>query len=151
MTTLRRRTTLWVLGVFGVAAVVVGTARLVSAQDTARISTGDSIAGWQAVALGVVEPGTGEIKILAPVVGRIAEVSVAANDTVVSGEPLLRLDDEGAQARAATARAQVAIRERVRNQKAADKAENRRANGGCSEPNARKGWVCTPSSVFLAA
>ena len=126
MTTLRRRSTLWVLGVFGVAAVVVGTARLVSAQDTARISTGDSIAGWQAVALGVVEPGTGEIKILAPVVGRIAKVSVAANDTVVSGEPLLRLDDEGAQARAATARAQVAIRERVRNQKAAGRAENRR-------------------------
>jgi HlyD family secretion protein len=114
------------MGVFGVAAVVAGTARLGSAQDAARINTCDSIAGWQAVAPGVVEPGSGEIKILAPVVGRIAEVSVAANDTVVSGEPLLRLDDEEAQARAATARAQVAIRERVRNQKAAGRGENRR-------------------------
>lgn len=46
--------------------------------------------------------------------------------TVVTGEPLLRVDEEEAQARAATARAQVAIRERVRNQKGAGRAENRR-------------------------
>ena len=32
--------------------------------------------GWQAVAPGVVEPGSGQIKIAAPVIGRVSEVMV---------------------------------------------------------------------------
>jgi HlyD family secretion protein len=65
-------------------------------------------------------------KIFAPVVGRIAEVPIAANDKVAAGQPLLRFDDEEAQARVARARAQVAIRERVRNEQSGGRGENRR-------------------------
>ncbi len=87
---------------------------------------GDSGGTWQAVAPGVVEPRSGEIKIAAPVIGRISEVFVRANDRVLADEPLVRLDDEDAQARVASAQAQVAMRERARNEKSAGKSANRR-------------------------
>ena len=77
---------------------------------------------WQAVAPGRVEPWSGEIKIAAPVVGRIGEVLVNVNDKVFAGEPLVRLDDErgpGADRdrrgtdRAAQARPQRPVRRRA--------------------------------------
>lgn len=128
MTTLRGQRTFWaVLGLSGVAAVVAAaTAWPIGAQETASDKTRGNGAGWRAVAAGVAEPGSGEIKILPLVVGRISEVPVAANDKVVAGEPVVRLDDEEARARVATARAQVAMRERVRNDQSAGKGENRR-------------------------
>ena len=94
-----------VLGIVGVAAMVGGAARPIGAQETTSGKSGDKGAGWQSVAPGVVEPVSGEIKIVAAVVGRVGEVSVAVNDKVVAGEPVLRLDDEDARARVATARA----------------------------------------------
>jgi HlyD family secretion protein len=81
---------------------------------------------WAAVAPGVVEPRSGQIKIAAPIVGRVGEVMVKINDKVAADEPLLRLDDEDAQARVASAQAQVAMREKARNEKSAGKAANRR-------------------------
>jgi HlyD family secretion protein len=81
---------------------------------------------WAAVAPGVVEPRSGQIKIAAPVVGRVSEVLVKINDKVANDEPLLRLDDEDAQGRVASAQAQVAMREKARNEKSAGKAANRR-------------------------
>jgi HlyD family secretion protein len=45
---------------------------------------------------------------------------------VAADEPLLGLDDEDAQARVASAQAQVAMREKARNEKSAGKAANRR-------------------------
>ena len=90
---------LWLLamlGIVGAAAVLAGAVRPIGAQET---TSGKS--GWQAVAVGV-------------------------NDKVVAGEPVLRLDDEDARARVATARAQVAMRERVRNDQSAGRGENRR-------------------------
>jgi HlyD family secretion protein len=77
---------------------------------------------WQAVAPGRIEPNSGEIKISAPVMGTIAEVLVKANDKVFAGEPLIRLTDTDAQARKATAEAQVAMRRRVRNDENASRA-----------------------------
>jgi HlyD family secretion protein len=74
---------------------------------------------WQAVAPGRVEPSSGEIKIAAPVMGVIAEVLVKVNDKVFPGEPLIRLNDNEAQARLATAEAQVALRKRSRNDETA--------------------------------
>ena len=56
---------------------------------------------WQAVAPGLVEPSSGEIKIAAPVVGRIGEVLVKPNDKVFAGELLIRLDDQEVRARVA--------------------------------------------------
>jgi HlyD family secretion protein len=66
------------------------------------------------------------LKIAASVVGRVSEVLVKINDKVVTDEPLLRLDDEDAQGRVASAQAQVAMREKARNEKSAGKAANRR-------------------------
>src|SRR5215471_5275831 len=54
---------------------------------------------WQAVAPGRVEPRSGEIRIVAPVVGRIGEVLVKVNDRVFTGEALVRLDDDETRAR----------------------------------------------------
>jgi HlyD family secretion protein len=127
MTRLRRHASvLAILRVFGVTAMILGTAWPIGSQETTGSPNGDKGAGWQAVAPGLVEPVSGEIKIMAPVVGRISRVAVAVDDRVVAGEPVLHLDDEEARARVATARAQIAIRERVRNDQSAGKGENRR-------------------------
>jgi HlyD family secretion protein len=100
--------------------------RPVSAQGRGDDKTADTNQAWQAVAPGVVEPRSGQIKIAAPVIGRVNDVLVKINDKVVADEPLLRLDDEDAQARLASAQAQVAMREKARNEKSAGKAANRR-------------------------
>ena len=105
----KERDTRTVLGVFGIVAVVTATAQ--------PRCTGNS--RWQSrqeqQELGGRRPGSsrdevGEIKIRAPVIGRISEVPVNANDKVLAGEPLLRLDDEEARARIAMAQAQVTMR-----------------------------------------
>lgn len=70
---------------------------------------------WQAVAPGRVEAQSGEIKVVAPVIGRIGEMLVKVNDKVFAGEPLIRLDDDETQARLLAAQAQVALRKRARN------------------------------------
>jgi HlyD family secretion protein len=84
---------------------------------------------WDAVALGRVEPRSREIKITAPAPSRIADVLVKANDEVLAGELLIRLDDEEASARVAAAEAQVALRKRARNDQPtpAGSVERRRA------------------------
>ena len=74
---------------------------------------------WLAVAPGRVEPSSGIIKIVAPVMGVIRDVFVKANDTVFAGEPLIRLADREARAQLAAAEAQVAMRLRVRNKESA--------------------------------
>ena len=81
---------------------------------------------WEAVAPGLVEPQSGEIRMTAPVIGRISEVLVKPNDSVLAGELLVRLDDEVARARLASARAQVAIRKRTRDEQSAGKGADRR-------------------------
>src|SRR5690349_1127030 len=98
----------------------------VSAQSGGDGKAGDTGKTWQAVAPGVVEPRSGEVKIAAPVVGRVSAVMVQTNDRVSVDDPLICLDDEGAQARVASAQAQVAMREKARNEKSAGKAASRR-------------------------
>ena|SRR5271156_34961 len=115
-----------VLGVFGIVAVVTATAQPIGAQETAGGRVDKNSKSWEAVAPGLVEARSGEIKIWAPVIGRISEVPVNANDKVLTGEPLLRLDDEEARARIAMAQAQVTMRKRARNDQAAGKAADRR-------------------------
>jgi HlyD family secretion protein len=84
---------------------------------------------WEAVAPGRVEPWSGEIKVSAPTIGRIAELLVKVTDKVFAGELLLRLDDDEARARVVVAEAQVAIRKRARNDQAASKrSADRRKN-----------------------
>jgi HlyD family secretion protein len=100
--------------------------RPVNAQSRVDGKTADAGQAWAAVAPGVVEPRSGQIKIAAPVIGRVSEVMVKINDKVAADEPLVRLDDEDAQARVASAQAQAAMREKARNEKSAGKAASRR-------------------------
>jgi HlyD family secretion protein len=106
-----------VLGtVIGLAFAETGTALKPAADDK----------NWQAVAPGLVEPRSGEIKVTAPVIGLISEVMVQSGEKVIADEPLIRLDDEGARARVATSQAQVEMRKRARNDQGAGKAADRR-------------------------
>ncbi len=71
---------------------------------------------WDATAPGRIEPRTQEVRLGASTPGRIAEVRVNTNDKVFPGELLVRLDDEEALARVASAEAQVAASERARDE-----------------------------------
>ena len=115
-----------VLGAFGIVALVTATAQPIDAQETADRKAEENGKRWEAVAPGLVEARSGEIKIWATVSGRISKVPVSASDKVRGDEPLLRLDDEEARARVATAQDQVAMRKRARNDQAAGKAADRR-------------------------
>ena len=81
---------------------------------------------WRAVAPGLVEPRTGEIKVMAPLIGIVSQVLVRTGDKVIADEPLIHLDDEQARARIATSRAQVDMQQRARNDQRASKAADRR-------------------------
>jgi HlyD family secretion protein len=109
--------------------LLVGSVGL-RAQDSARPSTrpeSPDEKNWQAVAPGRIEPASGEIKIASPMMGLISEVLVKAGDKVTPGEPLIRLADREAQARIASAEAQIALRKRARNdQSPSSKAGDRR-------------------------
>ena len=85
--------------------------------------------------LGRVEPRAGEIKITAPMPGRIADVLVKANENVFAGQLLVRLDDEEARARVAEAEAQVALHKRARNDQSAPaaSAERRKAEDAAAD------------------
>jgi HlyD family secretion protein len=111
-----------------VVILIASVHRPADAQNRADDKDAGQNAGqtWQAVAPGVIEPRSGQIKIAAPVIGRVSEVMVKINDKVVAEEPLIRLDDEDAQARVASAQAQVGMREKARNEKSAGKAASRR-------------------------
>jgi HlyD family secretion protein len=122
----------------GLAAVAAIAATLVSripAQDAARAAANEDEKRWQAVAPGQVEPRSGEITIAAPVLGLISQVLVKPNDTVFAGEALVRLDDDEARARVASAEAQVAMRRRARNDQSASSraADRRRAEDAAAD------------------
>ena len=113
--------------VIGLAFAETGTPQKPAADDK----------NWQAVAPGLVEPRSGEIKVAAPVIGVLSEVMVQSGDKVIADEPLIHLDDEGARARVATAQAQVEMRKRARNDQGAGKAADRRkAEDGVAEAEA---------------
>ena len=107
------------------------------AEETSRAEPSRPAArkGWDAVAPGRIEPLSREIKVAAPVMGRIAEVLVKPNDKVAAGELLVRLDDVEAQARLTSANAQVALRKRARNDASMPKgsAERRKAEDAVAD------------------
>ncbi|MGB6535535.1 MAG: efflux RND transporter periplasmic adaptor subunit [Xanthobacteraceae bacterium] len=121
----RTKTILWsILGVCGIAAAATATAQRIGAQQAAP-PKGDE-QSWLAVAPGLVEPRSGEIKILPSTIGEISQVVVSPGEQVFAGELLVRLGDQDALARVETARAQVAMQRRARNDQAAGKAADRR-------------------------
>ncbi|PWT87637.1 MAG: hemolysin D [Proteobacteria bacterium] len=129
----RRIVYLLVLGALALAHPFVPTVPWPDADAPARAD--DDGRQWRAVAPGRVEPSSGEIKIRASVVGAITEVVVKANDTVIAGEPLIRLADQEALARVASARAQLDVRKRARNDERTwgRAAERRRAEDAVAD------------------
>ncbi len=69
---------------------------------------------WVAAAPGRVEPGSGEFRLGAAIIGKVADVPVKVNDDVEAGELLVRLDDEESRARLAAAEADEGLRRRER-------------------------------------
>jgi HlyD family secretion protein len=113
----------------------------IAAQERPKADAAAGDKSWQAVAPGLVEALSGEIKIAAPLIGRIGGVIVKPNDKVFAGQLLVRLEDEEARARVASADAQVAMRTRLRNDKSARgrAADRRRAED--SEFDAEKAAI----------
>jgi HlyD family secretion protein len=120
-----------------VGAVLIAPAARKEFQIPAHAAAGDQAEDkrWLAVAPGRIEPSSGTIKIVAPVIGVIRDVFVKANDTVFAGEPLIRLADREARAQLAAAEAQVAMRLRVRNKESAASgaAARRRAEDAAAD------------------
>ena len=69
---------------------------------------------WVASAPGRVEPVSGEVRIDALMLGRVAEVLVKVGDRVGAGDLIVRLDDDEARARLAAAEAQALLRKQER-------------------------------------
>jgi len=135
---LQRTSGMWpVLALVAVTALVISIIRL----QPAVPETGGGAApsgNWQAVAPGRVEPLSSEIKITPVIVAPVSEVLVKVNDTVIAGEPLIRMKDDELRARLAVAEAQVLLRRRLRDeQRVAGKAADRRkAEDALSEAEA---------------
>jgi HlyD family secretion protein len=137
-------------GVAAAAAVLVPMIRAEEAARASRVETPDE-KRWQAVAPGRVEPSSGEIKIAAPIVGVVGEVLVKANDKVFAGEPLARLIDSEAQARLATAEAQIALRKRARNDESPSSRASTRRKAEDGVADAEKALVDAQAAVDKAA
>lgn len=71
---------------------------------------------WAASATGRVEPASGEVRIVTPVSGPIADVLVEMNDFAKKGDLLVRLDDADHLAKIAAATAEVDVRLRERDE-----------------------------------
>jgi HlyD family secretion protein len=110
--------------IFAIVGSLAMIERPIDAQQATLPETDQT--SWQAVARGVVEPSSGRIAIGSPVVGRINEVLVNTTDKVFAGQLLVRLDDQEARARVATAEARVAMDKRLRNDQSPGKAADRR-------------------------
>jgi HlyD family secretion protein len=123
--------TIITLGIAGVLAIAIGfyvnsvswkpageEKKLAGTEETG--STGDkaetpSYPTWAASATGRVEPKSGEVRITTEVPGRIEDIAVELNDTVKSGDLLIRLDDASALTKVAATTADASVRERERN------------------------------------
>ncbi len=113
------------IGAIALRAVALSSDAPKAPHGGANASTNND--NWEAVAPGQVEPRSGEIKIASPMMGRISAVLVNPDDKVFAGEALVRFDDAEARARVASARAQIAVRKRARNdQPATARAADRR-------------------------
>jgi len=106
---------------------------------------------WAAVAPGRVESASREIRITAPMVGRIAEVLVKPNDKVFAGELLVRLDDEELLARLAVAEAQVAMRKRARDDQSASRRSLNRRKAEDALADAERVFADAQSALDKAA
>ena len=102
-------------GVFGLAVVFTPLLLPTRAQEFAPVpGAAPDTKTWQAVAPGRVEPWSEQIRIGAPVPGRVTEVLVKINDTVFAGEALIRIDNIEVRTNLAKVEAEVNLRKRGR-------------------------------------
>lgn len=136
-----------------VAALIVGATALtlflppLRAEDPA----GRDQKQWAAVAPGRIESKSREIKIVAPLIGRMTEVLVKPNDKVFAGEVLIRLDDDEAVARLASAEAQVALRKRARDDTSAPRGSASRRKAEDALADAERALVDARAALDKAA
>ena len=99
-----------------VMSATSGSATAAVAQTSApQASTSVVKSGaWAASAPGRTEPKGGEFRIGTQAAGRVVEVLVQTNDRVMSGDLLVRVDDEDMQAKLVGADAEMAVRKRER-------------------------------------
>lgn len=88
-------------------------------KDTAQPAPPAAAARWAASATGRIEPHDGELRLVPPLPGRIADVLVKTNDQVTKGDLLVRLDDEDALLKLAAANAEADVRKRERDEEPA--------------------------------
>jgi HlyD family secretion protein len=129
---LKVNSTVVTLGIAGVLAIAVGfyvnSTYWKPVDEETKVASGTQETGstadaekpapyptWAASATGRVEPKSGEVRITAEVPGRIEDIAVELNDRVKGGDLLMRLDDEDALTKVSAASAEVAVRERERN------------------------------------
>ena len=125
MITSRKKAILWtILGVSLAGIAVAAAAQGIGTPQAATARTDDQ--NWLAVAPGLIEPKSGQIKILSAAIGPISKILVRANDKVLAGQLLVSLDDQDARAQVESSRDQVQMHKRQRNDQAAGKAADRR-------------------------
>jgi HlyD family secretion protein len=135
-----------------IVAVVVQAFRADELPRAAAAAAAASDASsWEAVALGRVEPRSREIKLSAPILGRVMDVSIRTGDQIFAGELLVRLDDEEALARVAAAEAQVALRKRARNDQSTPTVSAQRRKVEDAVADAEQGVADARSALDNAA
>lgn len=92
------------------SAIVTGSTAQTAAPVTATKTE------WLTSAPGRVEPLGGELRLAAQMPGQVAEILVSVTETVVAGDPLVRIEDDELLARVAAAEAEASVRRRDRDQ-----------------------------------
>jgi HlyD family secretion protein len=109
------------LGVAALGGYLVSESLYGNGSSSVTTATAKTELPWVAAAPGRVEPGSGEFRLGAAILGKVADVPVKVNDKVEEGELLIRLDDEEARARLAAAEAEEGLRRRERDAQPATK------------------------------
>jgi HlyD family secretion protein len=143
------------LGVAGILAIAIGfyvnsvrwgpigEERTTQAAGTengqkAAVNTAAMRPTWAASATGRVEPKSGEVRITADVPGRIVDIPADLNEKVQAGDLLVRLDDDDALTKVAAASAEAQVRLRERDEEDARGLQLERRNAEDEVANAER-------------
>lgn len=101
----------------------------------AQVSGHKATPTWAASATGRIEPKEGEVRISTQAAGKVEDVPVKANERVISGDLLIRLDDDDATQKMIAATAEALVRERERDEEEAQGValERRKAEDALSD------------------
>lgn len=124
----RKLVVLAAIGMLGIVVALVPLLLPTSAQESTRSNRAVAeVKVLQVVAPGRVEPKSEKIRIGSLEAGRVGQVLVKINDTVVAGEVLIRIDNDEVRTRFAKAEAEVDLRKRGRDNPPSSKDAPRRS------------------------